>query len=42
MLEGDSLRQKYGKDGQALVREKYGWEAMAAEMEKVYERCLEK
>jgi glycosyltransferase involved in cell wall biosynthesis len=42
MLEGDSLRQKYGKDGQALVREKYGWEAIAAEMEKVYERCLEK
>jgi hypothetical protein len=26
-------------NGQALVWAKYGWGAIAAEMEKVYERC---
>jgi glycosyltransferase involved in cell wall biosynthesis len=41
MLEDDKKRQQYGRDGQALVREKYGWGAIAEQMERVYKRCIE-
>ncbi|OGN96144.1 MAG: hypothetical protein A2Y89_03805 [Chloroflexi bacterium RBG_13_51_18] len=40
MLGDEKIRQKYGKDGQALVRGKYGWGAIAEEMEGVYKRCV--
>ncbi|MBN1160861.1 MAG: glycosyltransferase [Dehalococcoidales bacterium] len=39
MLGNEQRRQQYGREGQELVREKYGWGSIAAEMEKVYERC---
>jgi glycosyltransferase involved in cell wall biosynthesis len=42
MLGNEQERQHYGREGQALVRAKYGWGAIAEEMEKVYERCLGK
>lgn len=42
MLGDEERRRKFGRDGQALVRGKFGWGAIAEEMEKVYERCLGK
>jgi glycosyltransferase involved in cell wall biosynthesis len=42
MLADDSLRQRYGKDGQALVRGEYGWGAIAEKMERVYEGVISK
>jgi glycosyltransferase involved in cell wall biosynthesis len=42
MLEDDKKRQQYGRDGKALVREKYGWEQIAEQMESVYKRCVER
>jgi glycosyltransferase involved in cell wall biosynthesis len=36
MLGDDKKRQQYGKDGQALVRGKYGWDSIAEQMEKTY------
>ena len=42
MLEDDSKRQQYGMDGQALVRGKYGWGAIAERMEGVYKGVISK
>ena len=42
MLGDEQIRQKYGKDGQALVREKYGWGAIAEQMEGVYKGVISK
>ncbi|OGO20956.1 MAG: hypothetical protein A2Z15_02870 [Chloroflexi bacterium RBG_16_50_11] len=41
MLGNEQKRQQYGRDGQALVRGKYGWGAIAEEMEGVYEGRVE-
>jgi glycosyltransferase involved in cell wall biosynthesis len=42
MLGDDKKRQQYGRDGQALVRGKYGWGTIAEEIERVYKKCLRK
>jgi len=40
MLGDEQKRQQYGRDGQALVREKYGWESIAEKTEGVYKSCV--
>jgi glycosyltransferase involved in cell wall biosynthesis len=40
ILADDKKRQQYGRDGQALVRRKYGWGAIAAKTAQVYQRCI--
>jgi glycosyltransferase involved in cell wall biosynthesis len=40
LLQDEPKRRRFGQDGRALVREKYGWGAIAARMEEVYKRCL--
>ena len=42
MLENETLRQKLGRLGKALVRREYGWSTIAAKTEQVYQRALEK
>ena len=42
MLGDGKKRQQFGRDGKALVREKYGWEAIAERTEKVYQKCMVK
>ena len=41
MLGDELKRQKYGQDGQALVRAEYGWESIAERTEGVYVRARE-
>ncbi len=40
MLGDDKKRQKLGWAGQALVHEKYGWGAIAEQVECVYNKCI--
>ena len=42
MLGDERKRQQYGREGQALVRGKYGWGAIAEQTEGVYKRCIGK
>jgi len=42
LLEDDKKRLQYGRDGKTLVRGKYGWVAIAEQMERVYQRCAER
>jgi glycosyltransferase involved in cell wall biosynthesis len=42
LLADAKMRNKFGQYARALVRKKYGWNTIAAEMEKVYERCFGK
>ena len=42
LLADAKMRQQFGQNGRALVREKYGWGAIAEQMEKVYQNCLSK
>jgi glycosyltransferase involved in cell wall biosynthesis len=38
MLHDDRIRQQFGTNGKALVREKFDWETIAEQVEKVYRR----
>jgi glycosyltransferase involved in cell wall biosynthesis len=42
LLQDEPLRRRLGQDGKALVREKYGWGAIAEQVENTYKKCLGK
>ncbi|MBT9138229.1 MAG: Alpha-maltose-1-phosphate synthase [Syntrophomonadaceae bacterium] len=38
MLSDDKMRREFGEKGKLLVREKFNWEKIAEQIEKVYQR----
>jgi glycosyltransferase involved in cell wall biosynthesis len=42
LLADDKMRQQFGQNCRVLVKEKYGWGAIAEQVEAVYNKCLGK
>jgi glycosyltransferase involved in cell wall biosynthesis len=40
MLRDDQMRQRFGANGKALVRDRFDWGRIIGRVERIYESCI--